>query len=82
MHGWSSFLIDVNFHSFTPVFGRLPVAKLGGGGHAIPTTDGDILDVFKFANNICEYIFVLSSDFNEFEKRREERTKSKAGTGS
>ena len=42
----------------------------------------DARDVFKFANNICEYIFVLSSDFNEFEKRREERTKSKAGTGS
>jgi hypothetical protein len=40
----------------------------------------DAQDAFKFANNICEYIFVLSADFSEFDKRRGERSKSKKTT--
>jgi len=31
----------------------------------------DAQDIFKFANNICEYIFVLAADFDDFEKRSE-----------
>jgi hypothetical protein len=38
----------------------------------------DAQDVFKFANNICEYIFVLTADFTEFDKRRGERSKPKS----
>jgi hypothetical protein len=37
----------------------------------------DALDVFKFATNICEYIFVLTAEFDEYEKRRQARTKPK-----
>jgi hypothetical protein len=33
----------------------------------------DAKDVFKFAMNICDYIFVLSAQFEDFEKRRESR---------
>jgi len=38
----------------------------------------DAKDVFKFASNICEYIFVLSAEFDEYEKRRQNRTKRKS----
>lgn len=37
----------------------------------------DAKDELKFASNICEYIFVLSADFKEFEKRRAERALAK-----
>lgn len=37
----------------------------------------DARDVFKFSNNICEYIFVLSAEFEAFEKRRAARSSSK-----
>jgi cation transport regulator ChaB len=37
----------------------------------------DAEDVLKFANNICEYIFVLAADFKEFEERRKDRSKTK-----
>jgi hypothetical protein len=33
----------------------------------------DAEDELKFTANICEYIFVLSAEFQEFEKRRAER---------
>lgn len=33
----------------------------------------DAEDVFRFTYNICEYIFVLTSDFERFQKRKEER---------
>jgi len=36
----------------------------------------DARDVFKFSN-ICEYIFVLSAEFEAFERRRAARTSSK-----
>ena len=35
----------------------------------------DASDVFKFANSICEYIFVLSSEFAAYKKRRQEPKK-------
>jgi len=34
----------------------------------------DAKDIFKFATNICEYIFVLSAEFEDYEKRRKSRT--------
>ncbi|MGB8259982.1 MAG: DUF4145 domain-containing protein [Terracidiphilus sp.] len=37
----------------------------------------DAKDVLKFARNICEYVFVLSSEFDDFERRRKVRTASK-----
>lgn len=37
----------------------------------------DAADVFKFTNSICEYVFVLSADFEDFKKRKEQRNKSK-----
>lgn len=37
----------------------------------------DAKDVFKFAMNICDYIFVLSAQFEDFEKRRKARTQAK-----
>jgi hypothetical protein len=37
----------------------------------------DAMDVFKFATNICEYIFVLNAEFGEYEKRRQARTRPK-----
>jgi len=39
--------------------------------------EGDARDVFKFAMNICEYIFVLSDEFEDFEKRRGDRISEK-----
>ena len=33
----------------------------------------DAQDLFKFAVNICEYVFVLTADFEAFEKRRKSR---------
>jgi hypothetical protein len=38
----------------------------------------DAQDVFKFTNSICEYVFVLSADFAEFKKRKDDRCKPKA----
>jgi len=40
----------------------------------------DAKDVFKFAMNICDYIFVLSAQFEDFEKRREARAQAKQKT--
>jgi hypothetical protein len=37
----------------------------------------DAKDVFKFAMNICDYIFVLSRQFEDFEKRRKARAQLK-----
>lgn len=41
----------------------------------------DAKDVFKFAMNICDYIFVLSAQFEDFEKRRKSRAEIKQEEG-
>jgi hypothetical protein len=38
----------------------------------------DARDVFKFASNICEYIFVLSAEFEDYEKRRKPKIDPKS----
>lgn len=40
----------------------------------------DAKDVFKFAMNICDYIFVLSAQFEDFEKRRKVRAEVRQKT--
>lgn len=37
----------------------------------------DAKDLFKFAMNICDYIFVLSAEFEDFEKRKKARAQVK-----
>lgn len=39
----------------------------------IHLTRDDAADVFKFASSICEYVFVLSKDFEEYMERRTRR---------
>jgi len=33
----------------------------------------DAEDIFKFANNICEYVFVLSKEFEDFKMRKAQK---------
>jgi HEPN domain-containing protein len=40
----------------------------------------DADDVFKFTHSICEYIFVLSAEFNDYKSRRAARAQQPSGT--